>query len=478
MNLFYMYMPTYDVIITNSHIVLPNKIIEKNIVIDEGKIISITNDNPQCDIKINATGLISIPGVIDPHVHYGVYSPIKQAASTESHVAAIGGITSIMRMFRTTKLFSDVLPSNLSISSNSHYTDYSIHASIFNEQQADEISYCINHDVMSFKLYLNLGSGTGKIHMDMDTTTNTIQESIVEMNYDLIKYVIKKAALFNCPVLVHAEDHELCYHNEKRARSKNTDGLKTWSTCRSGSSEALAIKNISELAREFNCILYFVHIGSIFAMKQIMQEKKKGTKIYVETCPHYLTLSYDTYHDYKAKVMPPIRSIRDVNYIWNSLSNNEIDTIGTDHVANKLDLKIGKNIWDSLAGFPGLGTYLSILLSEGINKNKISLFQLVKLTSTNTAKIFGMHPNKGSLQKNSDADITLVDLKKEIKVQDIDFGGYSDYGVYDDMKLKGWPIKTLLRGKIIADNFKVVGTSGYGKIIKRCITEYQNSHLD
>ncbi len=460
-------MPVYDAVITNSHVVLPNMIIEKNIVIDNGKIISFTNDTPQCDIKINATGLISIPGVIDPHVHYGVYSPIRQAAMTESRVAAIGGITSMMRMLRTTKSYKDILTQHISASSNSHYVDYSIHASIFNKPQVDEMEYCINHNVSSFKLYMNLGLNIGKIYMDMDTNTDRLQESTVEINYELIKHVIKNASSLNCPVLVHAEDYTICSHNETKAQLENRDGLKTWSICRSEDSESIAIKNISKLARDFNCVLYFVHIGSILAMKQILHEKNKGTKIYTETCPHYLTLSYDTHHDYDAKVMPPIRSANDIQYIWNSLSNNHIDTIGTDHVANRLSRKMGKNIWTTLAGFPGLGTSLSILLSEGINKNKMSLLQLVKLTSTNTAKIFGMYPAKGSLEKKSDADITLIDLKKEMKVKNIPFCGYSDYNVYDDMKLKGWPVKTLLRGKLISDNFEVVGKPGYGKMIDR-----------
>ena len=89
---------TFDTVITNSHVILPNGMIEKNIVINDGKIIDFTTEVPQCDTKINARGLVSIPGVIDPHVHYGVYSPIEKAAITESRVAAIGGVTTMMRM--------------------------------------------------------------------------------------------------------------------------------------------------------------------------------------------------------------------------------------------------------------------------------------------------------------------------------------------------------------------------------------------
>ena len=91
---------TCDTVIVGSHVVLPTGIIDKNLVVDEGKIIGLTNEIPSSDKKINADGLVSIPGVIDTHVHYGVYSPIERAAASESHVAAIGGITTMMRMLR------------------------------------------------------------------------------------------------------------------------------------------------------------------------------------------------------------------------------------------------------------------------------------------------------------------------------------------------------------------------------------------
>jgi dihydropyrimidinase len=91
---------TYDTVIVDSHVVLPQGMVEKNIVIDNEKIVDFTNDVPSCDHKINGNGLVSIPGIIDTHVHYGVYSPIEESARTESHAAAIGGITTMMRMLR------------------------------------------------------------------------------------------------------------------------------------------------------------------------------------------------------------------------------------------------------------------------------------------------------------------------------------------------------------------------------------------
>ena len=123
----------------------------------------------------------------------------------------------------------------------------------------------------------------------------------------------------------------------------------------------------------------------------------------------------------------------------------------------------GEDVWDALAGFPGIGTNLPILISEGVNRDRISLDQLIRLTSMNAAKIFGMYPKKGSLEKGSDADITLIDMKKEKKVTSELFGGFSDYIVYEGWNLKGWPVKTIVRGELVSDDFQVIGKPGYGK---------------
>ena len=462
---------TYDAVITDSHIVLPTGVIDKNIVVDEGKVVGFTNDVPSCVHKINGNGLISIPGPIDTHVHYGVYSPIDEAAKSESHAAAIGGITTMMRMLRLGKSFQNSLQEQLDAASKYHYVDYTIHASIFSQQQIDEMQFCVNKGITSFKIYMNLGGEVGHVYMDMPPYSSELVAAQVDVNDMIVEETVKKAATLGCPVLVHAEDYESCACGIKKAKEKKQDGLSAWSESRSPEFEAKAIKTVCKHARDYGCVIYFVHIGSERALQQIYEERKLGTKIFVETCPHYLTLSYEKQDGYLAKVMPPIRTERDNQAVWNALSHNLIDTVGTDHVANRLKLKLGGNdVWGALAGFPGIGTVIPILLSEGINKNRISLEQFVRLTSFNAANIFGMYPRKGTLEKQSDADITMIDLKKENKVSNELFGGFSDYIVYEGRNLKGWPVKTIVRGELVAENFEVVGKLGHGKFVSRTVT--------
>ena len=461
---------TYDTVITDSHVMLPTGITEKNIIIDEGKIVGFTTDIPACDKKVNGAGLVSVPGPIDTHVHYGVYSPINKAAKTESHAAAIGGVTTMMRMLRLENSFTNSLQSQLDAASENHYIDYAIHASIFTTQQINEMDYCVKKGITSFKIYMNLGGEVGHVYMDMPPNSSRLVQTKVNVTDDLVEQTVKAAAKLGCPVLVHAEDYESCGCGIKTAKEKHQDGLSAWSSSRSPEFEAKAIKTVSKFGRDYNCVIYFVHIGSKRALEQIKEEKKLGTKIFVETCPHYLTLSHEKQTGYLAKVMPPIRTENDRNSVWSALTNNQIDTIGTDHVANRLKLKLdGDDVWGALAGFPGIGTAIPILLNDGVNQKRITLEQFVRITSQNAAQIFGMYPQKGTLEKNSDADITMIDLKKEKTVTFDLFGGFSDYIVYEGRKLTGWPVKTICRGEIVAENFEVIGRANHGKLVDRKI---------
>jgi dihydropyrimidinase len=221
--------------------------------------------------------------------------------------------------------------------------------------------------------------------------------------------------------------------------------------------------------RQYGTNLYFVHIGSNDALDTILHEKQLGgCNAYIETCPHYLTHSVD-YNNLRGKVVPPLRTKNDVASLWNAIKNGLIDTIGTDHVANTLDLKLGNqtDIWTALAGFPGVATMLPVLLHYGVVMRQLSLVRLAELTSYNTSKIFGLFPKKGTIQKGSDADLVVIDLDLTKKVNPDILQSSSDYTIYDGHELQGWPILTISRGKMIMENGNVyTENKGHGEFVK------------
>src|ERR671913_2278054 len=536
-----------DLLIKNGSVVIPKVgIINTDILIENGKIkdLSKSLNNISYSKSIDATGKYILPGLIDPHVHYGVYTPIENAAKTESKSAAIGGVTTMIRMLRLYSNYRDNIKKQIEASEKNHIIDFTIHCSILINQHLDDISYLVhNIGINSFKVYMNLGSNLNNIHMDLNPKEEQIRSGKVEITDEFLEKIVKITSSFNGILLVHAEDPDICYTEIKKEiidKDKNKDNnnnnltaeynenlilsgnqqtitgesiktdndfesekkidnnnnnngiiniknrhkkqhkenqilveanlLKLWSQCRPPHSEVKSIKKVGELGRKYNSNIYFVHIGSSAAIDAIIHEKERGRcNIYIETCPHYLTHTYD-FNDLRGKVVPPLRSKHDVQSVWYALRNGIIDTIGTDHVANKLSLKLNPNgdLLESLSGFPGIATMLPVLLSEGVNKGRINLERVTEVTSYNTSRIFGLYPTKGTIQKESDADLVIVDLNLTKKVTPELLQSYSDYTIYDGWNLSGWPITTIVRGNVVMENFIVDETFyGYGKFLPK-----------
>ncbi len=526
-----------DLLIKNGIVVIPKVgILNTNIMIENGKIKELSKSlgNINYNRSIDVSGKYILPGLIDPHVHYGVYTPIEEAARTESKSAALGGVTTMIRMLRLYSDYRSNIKKQIDASLKNHIIDFSIHSSILKDQHLQDISYLIREiGINSFKVYMNLGSKLNQIHMDLNPLEKDIRSGKVEITDSFLNEIVKTTSFFNSMLLVHAEDAEICYNQikkelidnkknnnsallleakeenisiatgnitlkeksikenidetreEEQKNDSNTNKkrimaqknqkseqnlLELWSRCRPIHSEVKSIQKIAELGRKYNSNIYFVHIGSSAAIDTIIQEKVKGQcNLYIETCPHYLTHTYD-YNDLKGKVVPPLRSKHDLQSLWYALRNGIIDTIGTDHVANRLSLKLDPNgdLLESLSGFPGIATMLPVLLSEGVNKGRINLQRVTEVTSYNTSRIFGLYPQKGSIQKGSDADLVIVDLDLKKKVTPDLLQSYSDYTIYDGWELCGWPITTILRGKVVMENYIVDENSyGYGKFIQR-----------
>ncbi|HJT84096.1 MAG TPA: amidohydrolase family protein [Nitrososphaeraceae archaeon] len=532
-------------------------IINTNIMIENGKIKNLTRsiDNISYTRSIDATGKYILPGLIDPHVHYGVYTSIEKAARTESKSAAIGGVTTMIRMLRLYSDYRSKIEEQITASEKNHIIDYTIHPSILIDSHLEDIPYLINKEgINSFKIYLNLGSHLNSIHMDLNPKEENVRSGIVEITDSFLEKTVQTISSFNGILLVHAEDPEICFKEIKKkiidknqynknsnqkenltkennkdnisveknhqlkkqhhhliktnsskkdnnnfqsdtkkeftsVNIKNSDEvnenesshednqiskeinlLKLWSQCRPYISEVKSIKRVGELGRKYNANIYFVHIGSSDAIDAIIHERERGRcNLYIETCPHYLTHTYD-FHDLRGKVVPPLRSKHDVQSIWYALRNGIINTIGTDHVANKLSIKLTSNddLLETLSGFPGIATMLPVLLNEGVNKGRITLERLAEVTSYNTARIFGLYPHKGTIQKESDADLVIVDLDLQKKVTPELLQSYSDYTIYDGWNLTGWPVTTIVRGEVVMENFLVNESFyGYGKFIPR-----------
>ena len=217
------------------------------------------------------------------------------------------------------------------------------------------------------------------------------------------------------------------------------------------------------LASITGCPLYVVHMTIREGVNLVSRAMADGVNIVAETCPQYLVLNTNNIDKVLSKINPPIREAEDNDKLWKGIRLGIISVVGTDHAAVPREVKT--NLWDAIVGIPGEETWLPVMLSEGVNKGRVSLEKLVEVCCYNPARVFGLAPRKGAITVGADADIALIDLEKEAIVPENPPYSGSDFSPWAGWRLKGWPVLTMLRGKVIAEEGRVIGESGYGRYI-------------
>jgi dihydroorotase-like cyclic amidohydrolase len=270
--------------------------------------------------------------------------------------------------------------------------------------------------------------------------------------------------------MVHAENMSIIHNLKAKYIADLRTDLRAWTDARPDIAEEEATRRAIWYTKETGSRLYIVHMTIGNGVEWVRHARSIGVDVIAETCPHYLVLTKDD--DDKvgrlAKVNPPLRDAESAELLWGGLNSGDVTCLGSDHstIVPKGD-KIKDSIWDAVPGFPGMGMLLPVMLSEGYHKGKISLPQLVKVLCENNAKIYGLYPKKGAIRVGSDADLTLVDLEQERVVTPEYMKSAADWGLYDGWNLKGWPVKTIVRGEVVMDQGEITVEPGYGKYLPR-----------
>jgi dihydropyrimidinase len=213
-------------------------------------------------------------------------------------------------------------------------------------------------------------------------------------------------------------------------------------------------------------------------MEQIRLAKARGLKVYGETCPQYLFLTTEDldqpgFEGAKYMCSPPPRDKANQEQIWQGLETGVFDVFSSDHAGYRYDdpegkMKHGPNApFKKVAnGVPGLEVRTALLFSEGVGKGRIDLPKFVALTATNAAKLYGLHPRKGTIAVGSDADLAIWDPEKEVTIRQSMIHDAMDYTPYEGKTIKGWPVTTLVRGEVVAEAGEFVGAAGRGRFLR------------
>ncbi len=472
-----------DTLIRGGKVVIPRVGVQDvDIAITNGKVVALSSrgSDVQAKAAIDASGKYVMPGVVDPHVHWGHSGEIEPEIPIESRAAAIGGCTSIIQFsgaggFRFKKLAVMTPTATAKAGTEQRpdlgedlgfnwfkglveklsYIDVGFHFQTINEGLTARFdSFIRDWGISSFKFLMAYRNRPGAFNEFKDGWF-----------YEALQTIAKYGRAVAC---IHAENDEVCDHFSQKVFKAGMQGLAAWAACRPDFAEAEGVNRALYFGELTDCPVYIVHMSTGRSLEEFSRYREKRTKSYGETCPQYLLQSIDSPIGILGKVQPPIRTQADCDALWQGVIDGRIDTIGSDHCADKLVDKRGKgDIWTATSAFPGTQTILPLMLSEGHHKRGISLQRVAELTSYNAANIFNLYPQKGTIMVGSDADLAIVDLNLEKTVEPSIFQDYSGYSIYDGWKVKGWPVMTLLRGEVLVKDGKFVAKESQGRYLPR-----------
>ena len=446
-----------DVVITGGRVVLPDVgVVEADIAIADGTIVDIGSglDPGSRADRIDASGLHVLPGVVDTHVHYGFRGDWAEHCRSDSWAAAYGGTT-------TTLILQATAPGQFhtlrDLGERNSFTDFVITPDITSDETAAFIDEAVEEwGCTSFKFFLAYRDIPGAPPGD---DFNHLDDGL------FLDALHQLARWDDTVAVVHAENCEVNNRGIARVRAEGRDGLEAWEEANPAISEAEGIERAGRFAAHAGVGLFFVHLSGEVALEAVGRVRANWPHVWTETCPHHLYYELDTAPGI-VKFSPPLRRRRDRDALWEAVADGRITCIGSD---NSSSLKVAKqtDVWSMARGGPNTAMVLPMILSEGVNKGRIDLARAAEVTSTNAARVFGLDPAKGSLVVGADADLAIVDLTLSRTLRADSFGTWSDYNLYEGETFTGWPVITMLRGRVVARDGAPAVDAGGGRYLPR-----------
>jgi len=449
-----------DTVINNCKIARHDGILDAGLAVDKGRIVAIAKDAelPSADTIIDGRGNYIIPGVVDAHVHLQ-YPPGVDPESNikrETQACAAAGCTTIIHLLAPADDILEKAGEFVGFYEKNGFVDLALSARIYTRDNIKQIRSLYEYGIISVKLLLPY-KGSEAVWQGR---VGGIDDGIVYLTFKEVGRLAKQGC--KAFVRVHCENAEIFFKIKAEYVDKGAEPS-SWNEVRPRVCEEESMRKCLYLAGAAGCPIYVVHMTIKEGVALINQARAEGINVIAETCVQYLTLNTDNTDRILSKINPPIREAEDNRKLWEAINDGAIRVVATDHAPVPKALKT--NFWDATVGIPCAEMFLPIMLSEGVNKGRITLEKLVEVCCYRPARQFGLAPRKGTITIGADADLVLIDLDKEaVAPQKPDYSN-TDYSVFAGWKIKGWPTLTMIRGSIVAKDGKVIGKSGFGKYI-------------
>lgn len=476
-------MTRYDTVVSGGTVVFPGiGPIRCDIGIRDGRIAAIADDlQPSAgDEAVDVRGLHVFPGGVDSHMHFGIYRNLSEDVASETESSLVGGATTALSYFRTghhylnrSGPYREILPEVLAATDGHARIDYGYHLAPMTSGQIDEIEWLAGEaGVASFKYFmfykgLNLAGDSE----DADAFTMSDDKYDFGHLYSMMEQVAaadaRRGGDARISLSIHCENAELIKLFMARTQAAGMQGAQAWHEARPPLTERLSVHEAAILADATRCRVNLLHLSSAEALRGALEVRSLYPSLDVrcETTLHHLVLTHDVLDGTGGKVNPPIRTRDDVEALWAAVMRGDIDWVASDH-ACCMESQKGDDVWPALPGFGGTALLYPVMISEGFHRRGLPLERIADLVSAAPARAYGCQARKGSLMVGADADLAVIDLEREQVVTPDLLHSAQDHTPFEGVSVKGWPVRTILRGETVFADGEILGTPA-GRFLTR-----------
>jgi len=437
----------YDAVVKDGLVVDQGVIRRVDIAVVDGRVVETAADLVgKARREIDAAGKYVFPGIIDVHTH-PVYLDDLQGTS---EAAAHGGITTLIHYAYAkpgTRLM-DAIKQFRADGEAGSVIDFALHGGLFDpKHQSEEIPEAVQAGVTSFKMFMTYA----KLKWMSD-------------DYQLMRTfdIIAQAGGMG---MVHAENGLATDYLQDKYLQLGWDPKEAFVATRPAVLEAEAVNRAIAMAQVAGCPLYIVHLTAREDVEVLARARNKGYRVFGETCPQYLTLTSEEVFENGAlaKIGPPLRSEDDNQALWKALASGVIDTIASDHAPKPKTRD--DDFFEAAYGSPSTETMFPVVYDAGVNGGRLSLVRLAQVMSENPARIFGLYPQKGTLQPGSDADLVIVDPVISHTIKQETQHSHATYTLYEGRTCLGKPVLSMQRGKVVLEDGELHVPAGEGTFL-------------
>jgi dihydropyrimidinase len=459
--------PAYDMIIRGGRVATATDVFEADVAISGETISAIGRGLGPAKREIDAKGKLVLPGGVDSHCHIeqlsaaGIMNADTFQSATTS--AAFGGTTTVISFAaqHVGMQLREVLEDYHALARKGAVIDYAFHMII-----ADPTKETLERDLPAL---IKQGHGSIKIFMTYDR---------LKIDDEPLLDILVAAREGGAMLCAHAENHGIISWMVKRLLARGYTDPKYHAISHARFSEAEAFNRLISMAALVDQPIMIFHVSTAEGAKVIRKARGQGLKVFAETCPQYLFLTADDLdrpgvEGAKWMCSPPPRRPADQEALWTALSLGDLQTISSDHAPYRFDetgkLRAGPtpNFKQVANGLPGLEARLPLLFDAMVSEGRLGLEKFVELTATAPAKIYNLHPRKGSIAIGADADIAIWDPARSVTLSDHVMHDRAGYTPYAGRTVRGWPVTVLSRGRVIVDDGKFLATPGSGQFLAR-----------